>query len=149
MDIINSENRTADNKALTNDAEEKEEKDSFEIVIRGSEIFRINSQTKEIVQVFQCVDHCLRGNKINELYAVDFELLGHSFSITGKESSGNQYIVNIFGDAMFTINTERISDNNMENKTIFAVYEECLNEYVASFIMENENMEIRVWITID
>ena len=149
MDIINSENRTADNKALTNDAEEKEEKDSFEIVIRGSEIFRINSQTKEIVQVFQCVDHCLRGNKINELYAVDFELLGHSFSITGKESSGNQYIVNIFGDAMFTINTERISDNNIENKTIFAVYEECLNEYVASFIMENENMEIRVWITID
>lgn len=145
MDEVNSVGSTSESNTSENDAAEEKEKDFFEIVIRGSEIFRINSQTKEIVQVFQCVDHCLRGNEVNELYTVAFELMGHTFSITGKENTENQYIINIFGDVMFTINTEK----NVENKAISAEYEECLNEYVASFIMESENTEKRVWITID
>lgn len=145
MDEVNSVNGTSDSDTPKNDAAEEKEKDFFEIVIRGSEIFRINSQTKEIVQILQCVDHCLRGNVTNELYTAAFELMGHTFSITGKENMGNRYIINIFSDVMFTINTEK----DVENKAVSAKYEECLNEYVASFIMENENTEKRVWITID
>ena len=69
------------NEGQNNSIPDKERKDgnkkkteSFEIIIRGSEIYRINARTKEVVQVFQCVDHCLRGNKTDELYSGDFKL---------------------------------------------------------------------------
>lgn len=149
MDKINSVNKSLDSNTLEKDITRKKQKDSFEIVIRGTEIFRINSQTKEIVQVFQCVDHCLRGNKTEELYSADFELMEHQFSVTGKEGEKDQYIVNVFGNVMFTMSIEKITGINMGEKAIVAEYEECLDEYVASFMMEKADTEMRVWITIN
>ncbi len=132
-----------------NHADDEKKKDSFEILIRGTEIFRINSQTKEIVEVFQCINRCLRGNQIEESYMVNFVLMEHQFSITAKVNAENQYIINVFGDTMFVISTENIVEGIMENETISAEYEECLNEYAAFFIVKREDMEIRVWITIN
>lgn len=144
------------NEGQNNSIPDKERKDgnkkkteSFEIIIRGSEIYRINARTKEVVQVFQCVDHCLRGNKTDELYSGDFKFMGHEFSITGKEGAGHQYIINIFGDVMFRIIIDNVTGMHMENNVISAEYEECLDEYTASFMMEMGNVGIRIWIEIN
>ncbi len=129
-------------------ADGKKKKESFEIMIRGSEIYRINTHTKQVVQVFQCIDHCLRGNKTDEVYSGDFELLQHQFSITGKKSTENQYVINVFGDVMFAAAVNNIAGAQGENRSISAKYEECVNEYTASFIiMEEESVEI--WIEIN
>lgn len=118
----------------------KEKKEVFEIVIRGNEIFRINSRTNEVEQVFQCIDQCLRGKNSEDTYIAEFQMLEKIFSITLKECLENQYTVNIFSDEIFTICIEK------ESRYIAAEYEECINTYIASFNIKRESTELRIWI---
>lgn len=127
--------------------QEEQSKDSFEILIRGTEILRINTKTKEIV-TFQCINQCLRGKKEDGLYFDNFIVMEHNFSVTVKNRNQNDYILNVFGDTKFELEVEKNYGTINEKSVIFPVYEECLDEYIASYVMQGEDLKIKVWITI-
>ena len=75
-------------------------------------------------------------------------VMGHQFSVTVKQRNSRDYILNVFGDTKFELEVEKNNGNTNAPEAVCAEYEECLDEYTASCVIEEDHLKIKVWITM-